>query len=177
MPEQQSQHFYTIGQRIQALTLQAHGVTYAIIEEMVGVKKEALKKMRQRLIKNHGYDPLISRRIEVEMVQDAPRSGRPPTATTSEVSAAVLEVVQSTAAGREMSSDELGYLHGISGVSAWRILNASGLRKVKPSRKPGLTKAMRDARYQFALAHQDWIIDDWKKVVWSDETSVVLGKR
>jgi len=25
--------------------------------------------------------------------------------------------------------------------------------------------------------HQDWSLEDWKKVVWSDETSVILGHR
>ena len=129
--------------------------------------------MRNNLVDMHGYDPLISRRIEVEMVQDLPRSGRPITATTPEISVAVLETVRESSAGREMTSDQLGFQHGISGASAWRILNKACLKKVKPSRKPGLTKAMKDSRYQFALAHKDWTIDVWKKVIWSDETSVV----
>jgi hypothetical protein len=43
--------------------------------------------------------------------------------------------------------------------------------------KPGLTPAMREARLQFCLRHKDWTLEDWKNVIWSDETLVVLGSR
>lgn len=36
---------------------------------------------------------------------------------------------------------------------------------------------MKNARYQFALAHQHWTLEDWKNVIFSDETSVLLGQR
>jgi hypothetical protein len=35
-----------------------------------------------------------------------------------------------------------------------------------------LTAQHKKARLDFALAHQDWTIDDWKRVVWSDETKI-----
>jgi len=36
---------------------------------------------------------------------------------------------------------------------------------------------MRNERLRWCLDHQDWTLDDWKNVIWSDETSVVLGHR
>ena len=36
---------------------------------------------------------------------------------------------------------------------------------------------MRAARLIFCLAHADWTLEDWKRVIWSDETSVILGQR
>lgn len=51
------------------------------------------------------------------------------------------------------------------------------MTKRKPSCKPGLTQEMQEARLQFALAHKDWKLEDWKNVIWTDETSVVLGHR
>lgn len=32
-------------------------------------------------------------------------------------------------------------------------------------------------RLEWALAHQHWTLDDWENVIWSDETSVILGHR
>ena len=49
------------------------------------------------------------------------------------------------------------------------------MMKWKPNWKPGLTEAMREARYQFALRYKDWELEDWKNVIWTDETSMVLG--
>ena len=31
------------------------------------------------------------------------------------------------------------------------------------------------ARYEFVLKYKDWTLEDWKKVIWTDETSVCLG--
>lgn len=36
---------------------------------------------------------------------------------------------------------------------------------------------MKPARLAFALAHQHWTLEDFKNIIWTDETSVVLGHR
>ena len=36
---------------------------------------------------------------------------------------------------------------------------------------------MKEARLAFAIRYKDWTIKDWKRVIWIDETSVVLGQR
>ena len=124
---------YTIGQRIQALTLLAHGISYAIIEELIDIKKRALQQIRKNLVDRHGYDPLVNRHIEVNMVQDLPRSGRPITSTTPEISEAVLKTVRDSPVGREITNDQLDYLHNILRTSVKCILNGADLKKVKPS--------------------------------------------
>lgn len=52
-----------------------------------------------------------------------------------------------------------------------------GFHRVKPSYKPGLTEDMRKKRLQWAQDHAHWTLEDWKKVIWTDETAVVLGSR
>ena len=32
-------------------------------------------------------------------------------------------------------------------------------------------------RLDFCLRHAHWILEDWKNVIWTDETSIVLGSR
>uniref|UniRef100_A0A093UTP7 Uncharacterized protein n=1 Tax=Talaromyces marneffei PM1 TaxID=1077442 RepID=A0A093UTP7_TALMA len=36
---------------------------------------------------------------------------------------------------------------------------------------------MKQARLAFALEHQHWTLEDFKNIIWTDETSVVLGHR
>jgi hypothetical protein len=81
--------------------------------------------------------------------------------------------------GREKSCADLaGELSeigiNISATTIWRILKNAGLRKTKPTRKPGLTKKMKADRLAWCLEHQHWTLEDFKNVIWSDETSVVL---
>jgi hypothetical protein len=40
-----------------------------------------------------------------------------------------------------------------------------------------LTAAIKSERYKFILAHRYWTLEDWKAVIWLDETSIVLGHR
>jgi hypothetical protein len=51
------------------------------------------------------------------------------------------------------------------------------MHSVKTTKKPGLTPAMMQARFEFALRYEHWTIEDWKKIIWTDETSVLLGAR
>ena len=48
---------------------------------------------------------------------------------------------------------------------------------MKTTRKLGLNIEQRRARLAFYIRYRDWTLEDWKKVIWSDETSVVLGAR
>ena len=51
-------------------------------------------------------------------------------------------------------------------------LKVAGMRAVVKKKKPLLSKKQKKNRLDFALAHQHWTIEDWKKVVWSDETKI-----
>jgi hypothetical protein len=60
----------------------------------------------------------------------------------------------------------------LSAQTVHRNLKAAGLKAVVKKKKPFLSKRHRKARMDFALAHQHWTVEDWKKVVWSDETKI-----
>ena len=53
-------------------------------------------------------------------------------------------------------------------------LREFGLFSRRPRKKPLLTKKQRKARYEWAKAHKDWGVEDWKKVVFSDEAGFQL---
>lgn len=42
----------------------------------------------------------------------------------------------------------------------------------RPIKKPALTADHRRARLRWALAHKEWTLEDWKRVVWSDATKI-----
>jgi hypothetical protein len=41
--------------------------------------------------------------------------------------------------------------------------------------KPRLKLDDKARRLKWCLDHEDWILEDWKNVIWTDETSVKLG--
>ena len=43
------------------------------------------------------------------------------------------------------------------------------------AKKPGLRPANVEARLRWALEHVNWTVADWKRVIWSDESSIWVG--
>ena len=44
----------------------------------------------------------------------------------------------------------------------------------KAIRKPFLSQRHKSARLQWCKDHRQWTVDDWSKVIWSDETKIQL---
>jgi hypothetical protein len=47
-----------------------------------------------------------------------------------------------------------------------------GMKAVVKKKRPLLSARHRKERLDFAIAHKDWTMEDWKRVVWSDETKI-----
>ena len=76
-----------------------------------------------------------------------------------------------------MSALDISYNFPISDHTVQRLLHHNRFRKLKATWKPILSPAMRAARLQFAMVHKDKTLEDWKNVIWTDETEVILGHR
>ena len=174
MPNAQSVN-HDDGTRMQALALAEYGVHHKIITALTKITKSSIYRYKAQA-RQRGYDPSQSRQLLNSYVTDAPRSGRP-TVITPEVEAAIIAAIRKDRYGREKTSFMLAAEQGISSSSTLRTLWHNGFRPCKTTKKPSLSEAMKEARYQFALRHKDWTLEDWKRVIWSDETSVILNSR
>lgn len=71
----------------------------------------------------------------------------------------------------------LGTLERDHGVSVHkstlcRALRNSGLKATDKVKKPALSKKNVRERLAFAKSHKDWTVEDWKTVIFSDETKI-----
>ncbi|EIE91839.1 hypothetical protein RO3G_16550 [Rhizopus delemar RA 99-880] len=60
----------------------------------------------------------------------------------------------------------------VSAETVRRSLRRSGLTSFVKPQKPLLSEVNRRKRLDWALNHTDWTMEDWKRVIWSDETKV-----
>jgi transposase len=60
----------------------------------------------------------------------------------------------------------------LSSKTVHRHLKKAGMKAVVKRKRPFLCKRHRKARLDWAIAHQDWTVEDWKVVVYSDETKI-----
>jgi len=64
---------------------------------------------------------------------------------------------------------------GISTTTLRRRRSESGLGSYIAVKKPGLSANNVRKRLEWAIKYKDWTVEDWKKVIWSDECSVWIG--
>ena len=162
--------------RAQIITLKALGYTNEEIctKLCLPLARRSIDRIYTRAL-DRGFDPEKPICLD-NYVEDAPRSGRP-TKQTEQAKAEVEAKVTTDRYGREKSAEVIAAEIGLSSTTVRAILEKAGYKKTKPTRKPGLTDVMKKARLEFCLAHVDKGDDFWHNVIWTDETSVVLGHR
>jgi transposase len=60
----------------------------------------------------------------------------------------------------------------VSAETVRRTLKGAGMKAVVKKKKPQLLPRHIRQRLDFAKRHQYWTVDDWKQVIWSDETKI-----
>lgn len=128
------------------------------IEQITGVstgKISAIRKARcPDLPKSSGGRPSLLSDYDNRLIVRSITSGKVNTATQAK------KVLQD-ATNKSVSASTIR-----------RSLKKAGMKgKVKPN-KPLLSKKHQRNRLKFAERHMEWTPDDWKRVIWSDETKI-----
>ena len=101
------------------------------------------------------------------------QSGRPPVLSTQQIDQLVAFVRSSYGAWRMSYLDLLldPFRHWSVGErSIQRALNSRGYFRHRARSKSVLSENNRRKREEFARTHINWTLDDWNRVLWTDET-------
>ena len=118
----------------------------------------------------------IERYCETGTVTPAPRTGRPPILTDRDKRH--LEIVVRTNRRQTIKQIHTNFVQSTgTAVSEWtvkRALYESGYNSRVAARKPLISSKNKKDRVQWCREHREWTADDWKKVIWSDESRFTL---
>jgi len=64
----------------------------------------------------------------------------------------------------------------VSMSSTRRVLHKLKLNSRKARKKPFLNERHIAQRLAWAVEHKNWSLEEWKRVIWTDEASFELGK-
>jgi transposase len=87
-------------------------------------------------------------------------------------------IISSITTGRAENAVQATHLinsalsHPISPQTVWNVLKAASMKAIVKKKKPLLSIKHRRRRLAFALKHQNWTVEDWTRVIWSDETKI-----
>nr|CAH7769022.1 unnamed protein product [Callosobruchus chinensis] len=118
------------------------------------------------------FSRTIRRYEETGEVNSRPRTGRP-TVSTRRGDRYIAQLARrkgSVTVPLLRSQFQRTFNRVISTAKIRRRVLASGLRCRWPLRVPLLTARHRKARLQWARAHQDWLLPQWRNVLFSDES-------
>jgi transposase len=112
----------------------------------------------------------VSRTRERESIENLPHPGRPRKLSDT----AIRYLVRTAESNTHVPFEELRNLTNIdASIRTIRLrLREGGIRKWRAVKRPFLTPKHAKQRLAWAKAHQHWTVDDWKRVIWSDECPV-----
>jgi transposase len=115
-------------------------------------------------------------RIRKQVIPDVPKpaSGRPAKLTATDKRGLVRMITSGKADNAVQITRELknGTNIEVGTSTVRRVLKEAGLTAVVKQKKPRLLPRHIRQRLDFALRHQHWTVEDWKRVIWSDETKI-----
>jgi transposase len=134
------------------------GLSARKVAERVGVCRATVNRVRAQTMPNAEKCP----------------AGRPAKLTPHDKRKLVRLVTSGKADTATQLQKELQNTIGVY-ISAQTVRNAlkkEGLRAVVKKKRPRLLARHIKSRYEFALRHQHWTIEDWKRIIFSDETKI-----
>jgi len=142
------------------LSLLEQGVSIRKIADQHHISKSKIQKIRAEYLPN-----LISS-----------QGGRPTKLSAQNKRFCIREIIS----GRSKTgTDVRKRLEADTGIKVCdrTVRNAfreAGLAAVEKETKPMLSPANIKARLEFAKSHQNWTVDDWKRIIWSDEKKSIV---
>ncbi|CAI7765634.1 unnamed protein product [Closterium sp. NIES-54] len=143
----------------------AEGRSYRQIAQELGVSKSAVHDELLRHLGPNTFD---------ELVPSPAKPGRPPKLPEQIARIVIRSIVSGESKSAEAAAGMISSTHGISvtGATVRNTLKRHRVRAIEKPSKPRLSAKNVKDRRQWAKDHQHWTIDDWKRVVWSDETKI-----
>jgi transposase len=151
----------TDAERIEIVERSWSGESQRLIARNMDLKRTTIRRFLQKVSKEH-------------TMEDNPKCGRPTKLTdrTRRLLCRKVENYEILSASELVETAGRDYQVQLSESTAIRMLHAAGLDIRHSIRKPLLTDEHKRKRLEFANACKDWTVDDWKSVVFSDETII-----
>ena len=107
-----------------------------------------------------------------------PRTGRPPGISPRDLRALVRAIISGSDGRRApytVIAKELGIVASESTLR--KYLRQAGIRRCIACKKPLVSKANRVKRLKWAREHLHWELEDWLRIIFTDETTYETGQR
>jgi len=151
-------HPISSAQKENIISLASNGFSARYIASKLGIGRATVGRILENLLPNH-YTPL---------------TGHPPKLSTTDQHAILAQITSGKSANAVQATNHINSIIStpVCSETVRRVLRKHSLKAVVKKKKPLLSARHRKKRLDFALKHKEWTVEDWKRVIWSDETKI-----
>lgn len=151
-------HPISSAQKENILSLAFNGLSICQIASRAGVGKSTAFRILQDILPNR----LV------------PSSGHPSKLSARSQQTIITQITTGKAANAVQVTNNINTTISNQGSSETvrRVLRKHSFKAVVKKKKPLLSTRHRQKRLAFALKYKKWTVEDWKRVIWSDETKI-----
>ena len=151
-------HPTSSAQKENILSLASHGHSTCHIASKLGVSQPTVFRVLQKLLSN----------------QQTPSAGCPCKLSSTAKCSIITQITTGKAANAVQVTNNINTTisNSVSSETVRRVLKKHSFKAVMKKKKPLLSPRHRKQRLAFALKYKEWTVEDWKRVIWSDETKI-----
>lgn len=140
------------------ISLASHGHSTRLIASRVGVSQSAVSRTLRNSLPNHQFS----------------HGGRPSKLSPTDTRSIVTQITTGKASNAVEATKHINSIisNPVSSQTVRRVLKKNSFKAVTKKKKPLLTAVHRKKRLAFAEKYKEWTVEDWKRVIWSDETKI-----
>jgi transposase len=151
-------HPLSSSQKENILSLASNQYSVRAIASKLGVGKSTVSEILQNILPN----------------RSKPSSGRPSKLSSYDQHAIIAQINTGKSTNAVQATNYINTIisHPICSQTTRNLLKKYSFKAVVKKKKPFLSVTHRKKRLAFALEHKEWTVEDWKRVLWSDETKI-----
>jgi transposase len=140
------------------LSLASHGHSSHSIAKETGIGKSTIIRTLHNILPN----------------RQMPSSGGPSMLSSTDQHAIISQITTGKAANAVQATKHINSIisHPVSSQTVRRVVKKHSLKAVARKKKPLLSVRHRKQRLGFALKYREWTVEDWKRLIWSDEAKI-----
>ena len=151
-------HPISSAQKENILSLASHGHSTCSIAKKTGLGKSTVIRTLHNILPNH----------------QMPSSGHPSKLSSRAQHAILSQITMGKVSNAVQATKHINTIipHPVSSQTVRNVLKKHSFKAVTKKKKPLLSAMDRKKCLAFALKYKEWTVEDWKRVIWSDETKI-----
>ena len=172
MSHYEKQHFSDF--KLQALSLVEIGIAFKEIAWITDINTSTISRLRKKA-RDGEYNSEKSIKLNIKQMENRFCIERFAIIIMNK-KAFIVNFITKNKFHWKMNVVEIIDVYNISAIIILKILKQNKLKFCKNIKKPTLTVRIKTKWLKWCIEHENWILNNWKNIIWINKTNVILNQ-